>query len=697
MTIADAAAAKKLADAIHKPKDRIIEFRKVRDRQMEDLLNDFKAMLPEKMQQHFVPYQSAEPEHEIQVLKHITVSNVSEIQVIATSKDRGLGKRPQELEDALIALDEALWPQQVALDELDGMFGDGWVGVSLEKIQGSPALSQFSDSAALKAEMETAAEDATDTTTEADPYDDAPAAQYARAYQDALPAADNTDHAHELAYGTVTDNARMADGLRWQIRVIESLTFDPWLGPDGRVQKAVEQGEIELNPCIETYAEYGLGISEDGKRFTLTENGSDAPDAGDPLGAVTVPLREHGGGGVPGGGKMVKYMQIRTLEETIVYLEHPGRSTAADPGCIIRFPNPFGGKSTGYYIIAGNTKLRGNPVDRYDPPILPLLVETQHLNMVKSAMLAMAYAEASRDLYQEANPSPVQPADASRETKSIQTKDGAAPPVAMGTVQRLPETGIDMKVVLEMIETTLDRFRSRELLAGSGSSSETGVHLARLQTQLLTQLVPYQVSRATTRKQILQDFLLFVLASGERVVIPWLPQDQERVAQPREITPAHARLPVVIRYTLGADTPESKAAREQMSQQQTEFGTISMETHMENAGVKDPEAERRLIAKDAVRAKMIGTAKEGGFLVNTVADLLDQYVKAGLAARLGPVNPIAPIVPPIDPNAPPPVDTTAPPPAAMGAGIPADGGGVSPVQMGPAGVPIAAGALPVTT
>lgn len=687
--IETAADAKALVDGMWRDHARIEEFRAIRDRRMDETLGAFKNVLAGQLQENFVPYQSPEPDHEIQVLKHLMASNVSEIEVIATSNDRGLGRQPQQLEDALEALDASLFPIRVSLDECDGILGDGVTVLSLERIAGSPELAKYADPDALKegAEGITA-----ETEFEEDAeLDDAPQAQYNRAYQDALkadqakPAADQGQlDPHEVAYGRVTDNARMADGLRWRVRVVDILTFAAFMGDDPiRPEYGCERGTMLRNPALKVLKNYGVDLVDG--RWVLTRRGQDTDNSA--VGSEIVPQRDRSTLGK--SADTVDFWKIRTRDGTYLYLEHMDGKNGLDgqPGVILETENEFGGKSCGYYILAGNTKNRGNFDDRYDSPILAMLVETQHMNFLRSAMLAQAYAEASRDVYQTDNPPAVAPADPSQETKSVQPKDGSTPPVAMGKVERIPDTGIELVKVHEVLEQNLDRYRSRELLAGTGSSSETGIHLARLQTQLLTQLTPFQTMRAETRKMILQDFLVYVITSGERCVIPFLPDampDGKKVAQPREITPKLARLPVVLRYTIGADTPESKYARIQMSQQQTEFGTISMQTHMENSGVKDPAAERRLIAKDSVRQAMIGTAKQPGFIGTQVTELLTQYTKQRLEENLGPL-------------APPPAPPGPPGGGLPGPAIPAEGGGQTPVQTAPTtnGVPVAPGAAPV--
>ena len=127
-----------------------------------------------------------------------------------------------------------------------------------------------------------------------------------------------------------------------------------------------------------------------------------------------------------------------------------------------------------------------------------LIVTVQQLNAVMSVKLALAYAEAARDVITENVDNPVQPIEPTLTARSKQVKDGKLPVSVRGRVVRIPTTDVDLAKMSEELRAEAENFRSREFFSGTGTSGEPALHLARIQAAELTKLEP--AKRATTDK-----------------------------------------------------------------------------------------------------------------------------------------------------------------------------------------------------
>lgn len=616
----------KLRDQMRTDKARLVSRRQILDGRLPQMAA-FKAMLADHVQKAFMEYQDPVPGEELFTIIDLMVANQAEIKVLVRSTEQPLINAGQRLEYALEALDERLFPITTQIDECHFM-GEGYQVLSLEPLPGGEHIAQYGDHESLRAYAE-------EERDEEDDEDDGPEARYRRAYR---------QHGdHEKAYDAVTREALINDGLRMRVRVVNSMTFDCFEGDEeGQIAIGMEYGQKPLNPLLQAFEDYGL--RREGGRLVLDGGGTSPSYSA--LGAVTLPPVATMGGtdATDEMGELVGWTMIRTHEQTVVLIEHPAHSDPKDPGVLFTFDNLFGGKSTGYYLISGDKLPRERFEDRYRPPLWALMHDSQRVSLLSTAYQTMALEEATRDVYvQDVRGMAIQPHDASEESKAPRAVDGdRSPVVAGGEVKRVAETGIKLEEATRLAIELRDRHTMSEFFVGSGSSSETGVHLARLQTALLTKMTPYQIKRAAVHKRILQDVLCMVRHTGETVMIPYLPKTADpdsRTMEIREITPKLAKLPIDIQYTIGADTPQSDYARMQVSGEQMQLGTWSMSTHRENSGVKDPAREVKLIAIDNIVREYVGTADQPGRLATQVASILDRYTKAKIEQQYGPLPP----------------------------------------------------------
>lgn len=619
--------AKRLKARLQTDHRRLVEWRRVRDRRMDNeggVLDTLARALAEPLQAAFVPYQSAEPEFELMRRKHILVSNPVEIEVISKSGDRQVVELAQRLEEADEAILEALFPMTVQLLECDALLGDDRVVLALDKLPPPSRVAEYADRRALEEYAE--AEGGDD-----DGEEDTPRGRYRAAYR--------RTGSHTKAYADVYDDAARDGPLRYRVRVVDGATFDCFEDEDG-VAIGMETGRVPLAPTLQ--ALQGYGLRQEGDRIVLTREGESTGEAA--AGWPVIPEVDTGEGD-SGDLETIEYTQIRTRTECVMLLEHPRLEdeSGARGAALIRYPNFFAPKSTGYYVAYGVEKLRGTREDRSVPPILGLLVEAQLEAVVVSAWSAMALEEAMREPYvARPNQPAVTALDPTQQPTVAPARRGAAP-VVQGEILRPETTGVKMAELREWVHTQLDRYRSREFFSGSGSSSETGIHLARLQTAYLTEMQPFQVKRAELRKRILLDIHHATAMDGLTLYVPWVPTGSRhgdegvRVAEPREITAEMARLPVDIRVTIGAESPETKYAREQASRAEVDFGARSLLTHMETTGVKDPAFELKRIAKSSIiRDALVGAGGEPGWAVTMVRSAIEQRVQAWLDAKFPP-------------------------------------------------------------
>ncbi len=655
--------AKRLRDRMKSANEqtvsRINEWRSVRDRQMDDVLNSVKAILPERSAALFIPVQSQEPDDEIQARKHVLASNEAEIEVLLRAKNPRYIRLAQDFQDALEALNEALFPIELQLDECDGFLGDGRTIIALDYMGVGPELAKYGDRASLQAaaeayavrgggiaDPEEAGEDAAEEKAEtpaqesaeesAEPADyadedDSPEATYARAYVDA-----GMDH--EKAYAAVTAEAMTLDGLRYRLRVLDTTTFADFQDIDG-ISTGMEDGEIDIHPALDALEQYG--VEKRGTQLVLTRDGTPTDDSA--VGTDIAPLAAQGVLTITEGASRVRYTQIRTREQIVIIVDLPGNATRDGEGIFITQDTPLD-DHTGYFEIEGDTKLRA--ADRRCQPVALGLFEThQRGNMLKSAALAMSIEEATRDVYQPTAVAGAQPVDPTQELKAQPVVNGQVAP-EVPALARVETTGIEIDKLIEMLDQETNRYRMHEFFAGSGDSGETGIHLARLQTAYQLRLQPYQTKRARARKEVLQAVVKAGLKSGLSIYIPFLPKESRgvdegiRVAEPRIITPEMAQLPADMRVVIGAESEETKYAAMQMSQTATGFGTWSMTQHMLNCGVKDPHAMEAQILEDNIVRDAVGTTEAPGWMMGFARQQTEQALTT-LIQSLLPRPPVA--------------------------------------------------------
>ncbi len=654
--ITDLTDAKRLRERLRTEHDTLREWRRVRDRRMDDVLQTLRATLPARVQSLFVPVQSQEPDDEIQTRKHLLASNEAQIEVLSRTTDAKVRKLAQELEQADEALHELLFPIAVQLDECDGFLADGLTVLAVDYLGPGPEIGKYADRAALELACDGP-----------EPEAGTPEAAYVAAWRE-------TGGDHEKAYDRVTQEALVQDGLRYRVRVVDADVWDAFEDPDG-VSVGMEDGMIDLHPALDALGQYGAVLSGDQIVLTGTEDAA--------VGRGLAPLDAHGTITFSADGpRRVRYTQIRTREEIVVIADLP--DSAEGDGIFIRTPQPFD-RHTGYVLIEGDTKLRAG-AKRRQPVTLGLLETHQRGNMLKSLAFSMGIEEATRDVYQPDTLAGAVPLDGTQEVKSQQIVDGQVTP-QVPPLKRVDTTGIDLPKLLGLVDQETARYRIHEFFAGSGSSGETGIHLARLQTAYALRLQPYQSKRALAHKTVLLLCHGAVAKSGETIYVPYLPSGPReleagvRVAAPRQITPEMVAAPVDVRVTIGAESPETKYAAIQMSTSQMAAGTWSMTQHMQNAGVKDPYAMQAQILEDNIVNDAVGRPGQPGWMVGFVRQAAQQQLLAYIQSLLPRAAPVAPEA---GPGGPPPEEP--PSPNSLGpAYVP------PPTQTMPGGTPVAGG------
>lgn len=678
--INNAEEAKKLRDTLKRREHRRLDnWRKVRDMRMDDVLASLRNALPERLQEVFgAGSQTGEVEEIINERKHILVSNPVELEIVARSGDSHVLTLAQNLEKAEEAILDALFPEVIQLLECDSILGDGELVVAIDKLPRPDAMARYANRAALQQYAETVTEDQDEGSAEA---------RYRRAYLD-------NDGDHDKAYAEVCDECEAEAGLRYRIRIVDLATFWRWRDAEGvrGIAIGMEHGRAPLAPVLQALS--GYGMRREGEQIVMTRE--DQPTEHTAIGVPVMPVITEQSGQEE-DAEMCDYTQIRTRDGIYVLVEHPrlvGLNGERGAG-LISAPNYYGPQSCGYYHVGGIEKNRGNDEDRFLPPVIGLIVEAYELNLTRSAWRAMALAEATRDEYTAnlAQPS-VPPLERSQRPTNARAKAGQPQAVA-GDIRRVESTGIKMNEYIESIERAFARLRGSEFFSGTGSSSEAGIHLARMQTAFLTKMQPYQKKRAELRKAVLEDIAYDVKNQQRPIFVPWMPDGERkdgekiRVAKPMKITPEMAALPVVRRLTIGAESPETKYAREQASRAEVDFGTRSPLTHMEITGVKDPIAELKRIAKGGLlRDAIVGADGAPGWAITMFRQAIEARTKQWLDAKYPP-PPASQIVGPDGA----PISTEAF--SASGPGqVPPGQARFTPAVQTDGGVPVAPGALP---
>jgi len=679
LPVLTAKEARALKDKLNTPLLRVPQYRQVVDQKM-TTLDAFKGVLAADYQASFVPVQSGIPNKALFRLTNIMASNKHEFAAVVRSTDQPKVNLGQDYEDAHVAIDELLFTTEIKR-RMRGFLGDSYGVVAVDVKPSREVLAKYADRHGLESYAEGDEDDGADEAR----------TEYRKRYQ-TISDAEVTKgrprtkrEVHEDAYDAVTTDAMLADGLCASVRVLDVMTFrgfqtdsDPHCFAIG-----MEFGQKQLNPLLEALEGYGLKVDngllyiedEDDKRKRPRTASYEA------LGVGMIAASQSASGA---GEEWVEYCQIRTCEETLILIEHPKGKKGKDgePGILIRVPNLFGNKYTGYFLIEGDAKTRsGTLEDRYEPPLKALITEAQHYNLLRSAYEAMGIEEATRPPYMPLDAPVGLETDTTQETKSKQPQDGV--PQVAGEIRRVETTGAKLE---DILKHSIEELHSHEPLigfAGTGSAGESGQHLARAQEAILSEITTYQANVAEVCKRAHQCLDAYVIATGETIKIAYVPaaSDEKRSkAEIRELTPEMAKLPVDVIYTIGSRTPSGDYAAEQMSRTRWLDGVYGLTEHQKQIGITDPIQTQFDTGVDS----LLGSVK--GVLEGEVTPLLKEYARQSIQQAYGP-PPAPPVI--LGPDGMPlppsgaPMGGQAPPP--MPGGMP------QPVQNASAGLPVAAG------
>lgn len=610
---------------------RIPQYRQITDGKLESLAS-LKEVMAADYQKAFVPYQTGIVAQTLYDMTNIMASNQSELRYKARSTEAAVITKVQAHEHGHEALDPLLFPISVRR-RMYSFLADSYTVVALDITPKPGLLAGFAD----RGKLQKYAED-----DESDSESMTPEASYKRAYGSTNKDRTSTER-HEDAYTKATREAMIADGIGVRVRVIDPMDFRGFQVDDdpARFAIGIEYGEKQLNPLLTAFSDMGLRKGSDGCLYIGGDSTPESPSY-QALSSQTDADSSTGVRNRDGADEYVKYTQIRTCEETVIVIEHPTKAKADNKGIMIKVPNLFGGVSTGYYLIEGDIKLRsGDLEDRYDPPLRNLMNEAQHYSIARTGWEAMAMAEMTRGVYQldrsDASEA-IEPFDSTQETKAATPEDGRPLPLASGEVKRIEGFGQKVEALLEHAREMTDAARPTDIWGGTGSSGETGIAIARRETALLTKLTPYQTNVATVCKMIHMDVDRYVAESDEPIVMAYLPPEAVSSTKPevREITKESASLPMDMDYEIGSDTPESKAAREQMSSQRMALGVYGITDHREEIGIKDPTAVRLRLAKDRLMQMLYGAPGEPGIIDEAFRPTVLAYGKAALEREFGP-------------------------------------------------------------
>lgn len=682
MPILTAKDAKKLKESLNQAPVRVPQYREIIDQRM-STLDAFRQVIAPDYQKAWVPAQTSIPNKALFRLTNIMASNPHEFSASVRSTDQTEVNLGQAYEDAHVAIDELIFTTEIKR-KMRGFLGDSYGVVALDVRPSRETLAKYADRKGLEAYAEGDDDD--------DDESDEPKAKYRRRYRQISDDDEKKQRTrtkrerHEDAYDAVTTDAMLADGLCLTVRVPDIMTFRGFQtdGDANSFAIGMEFGQKQLNPLLDALEDYGLKekdgllyIEDDGDKRKRKRSASY-----EALGVGMI--AESQSRGNTAGETWVEYTQIRTCEETIILIEHPKgkQSNDGEPGVVIRVPNLYGNKYTGYFLIEGDAKSRsGSLENRYEPPLKSLISEAQHYNLLRSAYEAMGIEEATRAVYghdESGGAGAIEP-DSTQETKSAQPQDGQPIPVTPFVVKRIETSGAKLQEILDHSTQELHLHEPLLGFAGTGAAGESGQHLARAQTAHLTELTPYQANVAEVCKRVHQAIDAYVIATGETIKIAYVPErtaDAERTkAQIRELTPKMAKLPIDTTYTIGSRTPEGDWAAEQMSTGRYKDGVYGLTEHQRQIGIKDPVQTQFDTGVDS----MLGSVK--GVLEGEIGPLLKEYVKKQVQQAFGP----PPVI--LDQFGQPMPPGGAPPPMAAPPMVP----GPTPVQQATQSTPVASG------
>ncbi len=681
MPILTAKEAYALKASLNVPLTRVPQYRQVVDGRM-TTLDAFKSVMASDYQKAWVPVQPNLPNKALFRLTNIMAANPHEFSASVRSTDQSEVNLGQDYEDAHVAIDERLFTTEIKR-KLRGFLGDSYGVVAFDVRPSAETLAKFADKEGLEEYAESDDED-----------DDGPKTKYRNRYKqittdDEKKGRERTKRErHEDAYAAVTTDALLADGIPFSVRVLDIMTFRGFQtdGDPHCFAIGMEFGQKQLNPLLDALGGYGLKVDNG---LLYIEDESDKRRRGrsasyEALGVGMIAESQSATNTV--GEQWVEYCQIRTCEETLILIEHPNGKKGADdePGVLIRVPNLFGNKYTGYFLIEGDAKARsGSLEDRYEPPLKALIMEAQHYALLRSAYEAMAIEETTRAAYQhdESGAGGGVDPDSTQETKSSQPQDGQPIPVTPFEIKRAATTGAKLQDILDHSTQELHGHEPLVGFTGTVQAGESGQHLARAQTAHQMELTPYQANVAEVCKRVHQCGDAYVIATGETIKIAYVPEkkgDERPKAEVRELTPKMAKLPIDVTYTIGSRTPEGDWAAEQMSVARYKDQIYGLTEHQRQIGIKDPIQTQFDTGVDS----LLGSVK--GVLEGEIAPLLKEYAQGAVRKAFG----APPMI--LGPDGMP----LAPSGAPMGGGMPpppTPGGMPQPVQQAGTGQPVAAG------
>lgn len=227
--------ARKLRDRIVKDAEPyhtlLANWRRVTDRKMEAVLNPLKASMPKRLREHWIPYQSPEPDNEAFAVAKILASNPTEIELLLTAKDQSLVNRAQSLEEALEALYQALMPMALRLRRARSVVADAVAVLALDVLPPGKRAGGYADRDAL--------EKGADGADDPEEGDDSPQASYTRAYKK------TSDH--EKAYAQAYDEAAAKDGVPLRLRVLNMAAFACELDEQQHITLGMEYGDKPIS------------------------------------------------------------------------------------------------------------------------------------------------------------------------------------------------------------------------------------------------------------------------------------------------------------------------------------------------------------------------------------------------------------------------------------------------------------------
>jgi hypothetical protein len=390
------------------------------------------------------------------------------------------------------------------------------------------------------------------------------------------------------AYDVMTE-----DALRDELPPFRLVAVDPatcyWEEDDDGVTLMVEHGKKTLHPLFEAFADYKLRLVNN--RLVIDEHGTDAVVGPTYSSSLTLGTDL---------GREVEYTEIRTRDHIAMLISHPDLEKGAPEaktegvnarGVHIVFDNPFGPYTTGYVTVPGDVTTEAAHEDAYHPPVLGVLNTAQAQNVLMTARISAALAEALAPAYVEVKEEPITPASDEDKTPEVDTNKPIA--TVQGQIKRVEPPNADLGKAEDRLREEGDENRVRESLLGDATADTSGHRLSIQVAQADIQMVPYQNARSEAMVELMKGIVYAVRKHGLNVYIPTLPDSVRkskgiRVAEPAVITTDMADLPFELVITLGAETPITKFAKWQALATREAEGSLGYQTLIEESDIENP-------------------------------------------------------------------------------------------------------------